>query len=873
VHALRFVGSAFLLELLQRAKMGRGDIKPSAVTFDDMYADNGDDIEDMEFEAANPLVEEEEEDDVMSMGTDEEDLDLNAEVEELPEGIAAPAGDPRSNLKRKKRESKRRSKSRSKRSSSKRSSTDRRSNERRQRSESVLEEHELIENPHGALDEDDLDLNDDEVDDLIVKSPGSWWNPSKSLDGLGGGAMSWLVIAMLFFPAFIINLFSGVHYATFGQLLFIPFVTYVFLSIPVFFGWAFAFGLRYFGPLNGYPFKIGALSLYPWIKDNHIHARLVVQDAAFGNPPGFPFENFVSAGRVDLEAKFSFAHFLNLLRGKKEKVPLRKVPDFERYIKFDFNHVEVSDAMCNFQMFDGKFNINEFTRILANGEVQAVLKRDSFPNQLRVRVLRARNLGPLFMKKTCDPYVVVRARRQAFETHTQTKTINPMWNEAVYLHVDDASVVIEVAVYDREAPEGTQRALIGHWAMTCKYLVTNPSFCWHYEKEFVSFKKGSRRSEDNATGFRGWVPLATKKWKKMGLQGQMELEVLWMHVPEDEIVNPYVPRRRYTALEQLTMQSQQDQLRFGDWARVRDWLNHEPFSFDIRRFTVRGTRFYLQDLFRGHKGAFENIVLSESTMDGVDCVRLPFLEMRKQFRPKGGDEGITSYDAFIGFFIGLMTSAARSGRLGNAVAQILTGGVLNFGSRFRSLLRGDFERGLVPIRGHQITSVAKLAKSGIQVMHQNVTKNRRNRAQFKIAVDADDTDFLSDKVELSGHLDRCAMKASSDISPREMAAMAKKRGNFKTKYFELKGDTIFYRKHDVIPKGVTYNLTYKINLDTVFGAIYVKSANELLLNIQEANHVVRLREPANVSSDQLVVKLRKWIQVLKEHDIPHEEFD
>merc|ERR1712176_493823 len=98
-------------------------------------------------------------------------------------------------------------------------------------------------------------------------------------------------------------------------------------------------------------------------------------------------------------------------------------------MKIDFSHIEVCDALCNFQMYDGKFNINEFTRILATGEAKTKLKGDPFPNQLTVEVRRAQNLKSHRLKKTIDPYVVVRVRRNIKETRTQTETLNPMFNE------------------------------------------------------------------------------------------------------------------------------------------------------------------------------------------------------------------------------------------------------------------------------------------------------------------------------------------------------------------------------------------------------------------------------------------------------------
>jgi hypothetical protein len=73
----------------------------------------------------------------------------------------------------------------------------------------------------------------------------------------------------------------------------------------------------------------------------------------------------------------------------------------ERFIKFDFNHVEMQDVQVNFLMCDGKFNTVEYTRQLANLEVASRLPTGKpMPNQLKVRVLRARGL-PLTSQVGC----------------------------------------------------------------------------------------------------------------------------------------------------------------------------------------------------------------------------------------------------------------------------------------------------------------------------------------------------------------------------------------------------------------------------------------------------------------------------------------
>lgn len=70
-------------------------------------------------------------------------------------------------------------------------------------------------------------------------------------------------------------------------------------------------------------------------------------------------------------------------------------------------------------------------------------------------------------------------------------------------------------------------------------------------------------------------------------------------------------------------------MRMGDMARVKFWLNHEPFLYDIRRVTVRDIKFYVQDLFRGYVGRAEKKGVERSHF--VEIARLDYLT---EFRPR-----------------------------------------------------------------------------------------------------------------------------------------------------------------------------------------------------------------------------------------------
>ena len=612
------------------------------------------------------------------------------------------------------------------------------------------------------------------------------------LGGIYGSAAFSIFFLILFaIPPVVVMSLPKTSYFWVGQFAMIPLVTYILMSVPVAIGALFAWGLRTFGPLNGYPFEVGAISIFPIIRGWSLVVRLVVYDAAFGNPPGFPFKNFLECKRLDIEGTITFRDIGNLITGTKVARPLRNVPDFKRFAFFDFDHVEVSGAMCNFQMYNGRFNINEFTRVLATGEAASVLKGCEFPNQLSVEIIRAADLQPHRLKTTIDPYVVVRVRRNVKETKTQTNTTNPMFDETLYFKLDDPSVVMEIAVYDRNAPDGSMSALIGHWAMTTKYLIYDPTYCWSIPDGFKTYLPDTKNKTNQPMGFEGWIPLAAKNWTKMGQKGRLQIRLLWTKVPEDEIRDTWVPLRRYTALEQLSQQAAEDQLRFGSWARFRNWLQHEPFSYDVRRFTVRGVKFYVQDLFLGHKGKVEaeikrakkksrksrprkqserrqssvrpgedtevlqetaEILVDHQGGPNADCVRIAFMEMTRQFRPKGDDEGVTTYELFIGFFIGLISQFRKRGKLGNALAQVATSGALNMSKSVKHFFRGKFELTAIPEMRQGLGEMRKFAKAGFQAINQNVTKNRIDKKEFNITVDAEDNDFLLQEVELAGRL-------------------------------------------------------------------------------------------------------------------------
>lgn len=145
---------------------------------------------------------------------------------------------------------------------------------------------------------DDSDLDDDYEQYLGDEDPDappksrfrrflSYIGSSGYMGGVYGSAsFSLPILVALTLPPIIVMSNGKTSYFWVGQFAMLPLIAYVLMSIPVAVGALFAWGLRTFGPLNGYPFHVGAVSLFPMIRNWGLTIRVVVYDAAFGNPPG-----------------------------------------------------------------------------------------------------------------------------------------------------------------------------------------------------------------------------------------------------------------------------------------------------------------------------------------------------------------------------------------------------------------------------------------------------------------------------------------------------------------------------------------------------------------------------------------------------------
>ncbi len=457
-----------------------------------------------------------------------------------------------------------------------------------------------------------------------------------------GSLDNWITLIYLCIPFFVLSIVSNIPLAIRQWFLFVPVGLYSYLYFPKFVGKVVTALVKTY-ILFDYPggFKIDAIHIKPWIHGEHLHCLVYAQGLSIGNPPGFPLQDFVRCGRIMIEGKISFADLFDIANNQLKPCPLKKLPDFKYLAKLDIHHVEFDDLLIDYQVHEGTLNLPNVSESLAIGEAKNrgwmrgfYKKGDPMPNQLVVKILRAKGLRLVNDdgKKLLDPYVVVKLRKDQNTSSIQNLTRNPIYNEEFYFHATQCTAVLVVQVWNKDASGND--TLLGQWHMAMKWLLADPYNCWH--------EKGLYVAPDRK--IHGWFPLMNKKWRGVGKHGKIEMELHWKYVPENELKGRNdVPA--LTAIEQMTMNSEEAGLRFAD---VKLLLDYAPVLFDIKRVTVRKLSLHMQDIFPG-------FVEKKDGTAKKEYININHVDFHSEFRPKDGDLGITTFQVVYQFIRGVST--------------------------------------------------------------------------------------------------------------------------------------------------------------------------------------------------------------------------
>mmetsp|Transcript_911 Transcript_911/g.2052 ORF Transcript_911/g.2052 Transcript_911/m.2052 type:complete len:1379 (+) Transcript_911:271-4407(+) len=321
----------------------------------------------------------------------------------------------------------------------------------------------------------------------------------------------------------------------------------------------------------------------------------------------------------------------------------------------NFHNINLEGVTIQFAMSKGLFNINGFTRDLANGEcergVRRVLGPGKWPNTLRVRILRCRDLGGR-KDKPPNVRVSVTVRQKHATTRLHAGNYSPIIDESIEFHnVTDASSVLHVQVHDEELLSGD---VLGQWVMTLKWIYLNPFFNHHHSMELAE-----------GHTLRGWFPLLGPDMDT-GNNGEIEMWIQWAYTEEGIQEKP----KNLTALQQLTENSAETTLRLGNVDNVMRMLRRFPALMNVKRVIIRDVEFYLKDLFRGEVKNSER----------REAVKIPELSVNNFRRPTGAN-GIVLKDFLKQFAIGIIRDI-QGKTVGSALMQVLGGIFSGFSKLF-----------------------------------------------------------------------------------------------------------------------------------------------------------------------------------------------
>ena len=539
--------------------------------------------------------------------------------------------------------------------------------------------------------------------------------------------------------------------------------------------------------VQGFPLGFGAMSVTPWIRGRALHLRIMAEDFTFANPPEFPHKNFLKVDHINLHLRIPFNFFWTAIKsatgvkwspiptvcarqtGYNPDVSSSKCPDPGKKLGvLGIEQFEIEGVTINFELHKGVFNINRFSRLLAEGKAfgsawptfkPPCQNSAPRPNCLRIRVIKGFGFDPKV--KTMDLKVRVTIRHETRSTEVVMRSHTPIWDEEFLIPVDDASAVLHVEVLDEDY---TRDSYIGQWLMTMKFFKIKPDYNFH---DSINLK-------DPDFQIAGVFKLMDHNMLNHGKVGLLEMKMSWEYNEEmdafSERYNPEHTPPVLTALEQLQANSAETNLKLGNPYLVSNMIDTFPLLFDVKRITIRDVHFFLGDLFRGYAGA-------EEAGATPQAIHVDTIEVESPLRPRRGKDGITLWELAWAFWIkGLTPVVATKARvLASGSAQIMSSGV----GGLISLMNGS-KMGSSPTKKLKRGSSIPLSSTAHRLFgHMSEVTDFDNHDGIDTS-----SDFLESSV-MEGYL----KKASHyHLYP-----------NYYDYLVQLKGGTLFY--HRVLPNG------------------------------------------------------------------------
>mmetsp|Transcript_289 Transcript_289/g.323 ORF Transcript_289/g.323 Transcript_289/m.323 type:complete len:1486 (-) Transcript_289:122-4579(-) len=353
----------------------------------------------------------------------------------------------------------------------------------------------------------------------------------------------------------------------------------------------------------------------------------------------------------------------------------------------EFKNIDIEGLTIQFAMSQGVFNINGFTRDLAIGECKRSIERalgpGKWPNTLRVRALRCRNLAG--GKDAPNVRLNVKVREKIASSRLHMQNHSPIIDESFELSpITDPSSVLNVQVVNETL---VKKEIIGQWVKTLKWIYLSPYFNHHHSMEVL----------ENHT-IRGWFPLVDKTFDS-GNFGEIELWIQWTYTEENDPNSPSSrifkgkkkkkKKKELTALQQLQENSAETTLRLGHVNNCLEMLRRFPILLNVGRVTIRDINFYLKDLFQGE-------IKDLNTRKAINVEKIEV----SGFKKSHGAHGMVLKEFLKQFFLGSVFPVLKGKTVGSALWQVTGGIAAGFSNLFAHY---DLDQSVHGERWYEIT--------------------------------------------------------------------------------------------------------------------------------------------------------------------------